>query len=162
MAGPPIVQPPATGNSEPVTNDPAPPNPHTYVALGDSISVDDYAGGPGRGGPSLLARNRDSDFPQWRGNDLASRFPGTRFRLLATDGATTDTLTQVQLPRLERLGSRPFLVTLTIGGNDLLSCYGDTPAARRAIARVRERVDKSLGSLAPLLAEAARGGLGTG
>jgi hypothetical protein len=28
-----------------------------YVALGDSISIDDYAGGPGRGGASLLARN---------------------------------------------------------------------------------------------------------
>ena len=25
-----------------------------YVALGDSISIDDYSGGPGRGGASLL------------------------------------------------------------------------------------------------------------
>ena len=33
-----------------------------YVALGDSISIDVYAGGPGRGGASLLARNRDDDY----------------------------------------------------------------------------------------------------
>ena len=37
--------------------------PSQYVALGDSISIDIYAGGPGRGGASLLARNRDRDFP---------------------------------------------------------------------------------------------------
>jgi hypothetical protein len=37
-----------------------------YVALGDSISIDDYSGGPGRGGASLLFRNRDDDFPHGR------------------------------------------------------------------------------------------------
>ena len=41
-----------------------------YVALGDSISIDDYSGGPGRGGASLLYANRDDDFPDWRGRDL--------------------------------------------------------------------------------------------
>lgn len=39
--------------------------PEVYIALGDSISIDPYAGGPGRGGASLLARNRDDDFPDW-------------------------------------------------------------------------------------------------
>jgi hypothetical protein len=29
-----------------------------YAALGDSMSIDDYAGGPGRGVASLLWRNR--------------------------------------------------------------------------------------------------------
>ena len=57
-----------------------------YVALGDSISIDVYAGGPGRGGASLLARNRDEDFPQWRGRDLASTRPELGFALLAADG----------------------------------------------------------------------------
>src|ERR687893_1538465 len=46
--------------------------PGVYVALGDSISIDRYAGGEGRGGASLLTRNRDDDFPQWRGRDLAT------------------------------------------------------------------------------------------
>ena len=56
------------------------------MALGDSISIDVYAGGRGRGGASLLARNRDDDFPEWRGRDLATTRPDLAFRLLATDG----------------------------------------------------------------------------
>src|SRR3990170_1750828 len=60
----------------------------SYVSLGDSISIDDYSGGPGRGGASLLFRNRDDDFPSWRGRDLQTRRPDMTFRLLATDGAT--------------------------------------------------------------------------
>ena len=34
-----------------------------YVALGDSMSIDDYAGGGCWGEASLLHRNRDADFP---------------------------------------------------------------------------------------------------
>lgn len=36
-----------------------------YVALGDSMSIDDYAGCAGRGAASLLLRNVDADFPAW-------------------------------------------------------------------------------------------------
>ncbi len=99
-----------------------------YAALGDCISIDDYAGGPGRGGASLLAQNRDDDFPSWAGHDLGDR----PFHLLATDGATSRTLLEQQLPRLERSGVRPSIVTLTIGGNDVLGWYGDTRGALRA------------------------------
>jgi len=73
-----------------------------YVALGDSISIDEYAGGPGRGGASLFARNRDDDFPEWRGRDLATLHPDLRYHLLAIDGGTTQTLLDFQLPQLER------------------------------------------------------------
>src|SRR5918998_3064010 len=82
-----------------------------YVALGDSISIDDYSGGPGRGGASLLYANRDEDFPEWQGRDLRGLHAGTTFSLLATDGATTRTLVQTQLPRFRALGPRPTLVT---------------------------------------------------
>jgi lysophospholipase L1-like esterase len=118
-----------------------------YVALGDSISIDDYSGGPGRGGASLLYANRDEDFPEWQGRDLRSLHPGTTFSLLATDGATTRTLVQAQLPRLRALGRRPTLITLTIGGNDLLGAYGHTSAARQVIAGVRAAVDGVLAEL---------------
>jgi lysophospholipase L1-like esterase len=116
-----------------------------YVALGDSISIDDYAGGPGRGGASLLARNRDDDFPDWQGRDLGD----TPWQSLATDGATTATVLGVQLPRLARL-TKPSIVTLTVGGNDVLGCYGDTGAALRTARTVGERVAETLERLAEL------------
>ena len=86
-----------------------------YVALGDSISIDDYAGGPGRGGASLLFRNHDDDFPQWRGRDLASRHHDAAFVMLAADGATTRSLQVTQLPRLVALGLRPTPAELNDG-----------------------------------------------
>ena len=132
-----------------------------YVALGDSISIDDYAGGPGRGGASLLFRNRDGDFPDWRGRDLVSTLPEAGFTMLATDGATTRTLLGVQLPRLAALGVHPALVTLTAGGNDLLGAYGDTRAAREVVARVAAGVSLALERLEPLLAPGARVAVGT-
>jgi hypothetical protein len=75
-----------------------------YAALGDSMSIDDYAGGPGRGAASLLLHNRDHDFPAWAGRDLASRDPAARLHLMATDGATATTVARQQLSRLRRLG----------------------------------------------------------
>jgi hypothetical protein len=132
-----------------------------YVALGDSISIDDYAGGPGRGGASLLLRNRDGDFPEWRGRDLQSADPATTLALLATDGATTRTLLESQLPRFRALRVRPAFVTLTVGGNDLLGAYGDTTGAREVIARVRSAVDAALAELADADGEGGRIAVGT-
>jgi hypothetical protein len=136
-------------------------SPTHYVALGDSISIDDYSGGPGSGGASLLFANRDDDFPDWRGSDLRSADPDAVFSLLATDGATTRTLLDVQLPRLAALRARPTLVTLTIGGNDLLGAYGDTRAARDVIARVRTVLDRAVPQIADLLGADGRIVLGT-
>ena len=127
-----------------------------YVALGDSISIDDYAGGPGRGGASLLARNRDEDFPRWRGSEL-----GPPFHQLATDGATTATLVDVQLPRLEASGVRPSVVTLTIGGNDVLGSFGDTRAALVTVARVGAAVGTVLERVDAVLAPGGRVVVGT-
>ena len=140
---------------------PTPPDAPVYVALGDSISIDDYAGGPGRGGASLLFRNRDDDFPQWRGRDLAHLHPDARFSLLATDGATTRTLVDMQLPRLARMPVQPTLVTVTVGGNDLLSAYGDTAAARHVVAGVRAAVAGALEQVTDALAPGGRVVVGT-
>ena len=132
-----------------------------YVALGDSISIDDYSGGPGRGGASLLFTNRDDDFPEWRGRDLRTAHPRAVFSLLATDGATVDTLVDRQLPELSALGTRPTLVTLTIGGNDLLGAYGDTTAARAVIDRVDAAVSRALPRIGTVLAPSGRVVVGT-
>jgi lysophospholipase L1-like esterase len=132
-----------------------------YVALGDSISVDQYAGGAGRGGASLLAGNRDEDFPDWRGRDLGSYLSGLHWHLLATDGGTTTTLLAYQLPRLEALAVRPSIITLTIGGNDVLTCYGNTRAALAMISTVRQRVTQAVDRLNQLAAPGARVVIGT-
>ena len=159
---------PVVAGSSPVTHPmstghrPAPaPGRTAYVALGDSISIDDYAGGPGRGGASLLFRNRDDDFPSWRGQDLVSDDPDAVFALLATDGATVDTVERGQLPRLEALDVRPTLVTLTVGGNDVLSCFGDTAGALRTVAEVTDGVTRVLDRVQGRLAPGGRVVVGT-
>jgi lysophospholipase L1-like esterase len=103
-----------------------------YAALGDSMSIDDYAGGPGRGAASLLWRNRDDDFPVWADRDLTGRDPTAHLVVLASDGATSNTVRE-QLGRLRWRGLGPTVATVTMGGNDLLAAYGDTSAARQAI-----------------------------
>ena len=50
------------------------------------MSIDDYAGGAGRGAASLLYRNCDADFPEWAGRELAAT--GLQAQILAQDGAT--------------------------------------------------------------------------
>ena len=138
----------------------SPPAP-LYVALGDSISIDDYAGGAGRGAASLLFRNRDEDFPHWRGRDVASLHADARFVSLASDGAMTRTVSDVQLPRLLALRTAPTLVTLTVGGNDLLTAYGHSAAARCVITSVQAAVARTLEAVAGALAPGGRLVVGT-
>jgi lysophospholipase L1-like esterase len=102
-----------------------------YVALGDSMSIDAYAGGPGRGAASLLSRNRQVDFPDWAGRDLAEA--GLTPEILASDGATSRDVVVEQLPLVIE---PPALVTLTMGGNDLMTAYGQTASAYAAIETV--------------------------
>jgi lysophospholipase L1-like esterase len=122
-----------------------------YAALGDSMSIDDYAGGRGRGAASLLWRNRDDDFPAWAGRDLTTRDATARLVLLASDGATSATVAGEQLGRLRRLQQRPTLATVTMGGNDLLAAYGDATAAGRAIKTVIDNGRLVLASLRALM-----------
>jgi len=89
-----------------------------YVALGDSISIDDYTGVPGGGAASQLARKL--------GLDLVD---------LTRDGNTT----QAVLADLARAPASANVVTLTAGGNDLLG--GDSP---RAILRRLEQITRRL------------------
>ncbi|MGD2062677.1 MAG: SGNH/GDSL hydrolase family protein [Nitrospirota bacterium] len=91
-----------------------------YIALGDSISIDDYAGGPGRGAASLLLRNRDDDFPEFHGRDLLTHNPEAQLHLKAADGATTRAVLEKQITRLPNDEGGRTVITLTGGGNDLL------------------------------------------
>jgi len=127
-----------------------------YVALGDSTSIDLYpaldagetdvavalerevhAGAVAPlGAASLLYRNDDARWPEEQGSDLVTRYPGIAFTNLASDGATIGDVFGEQLPQLAESDTAS-LITLTIGGNDLLSAFSNKPriSLLEAIAR---------------------------
>lgn len=129
-----------------------------YVALGDSMSIDHYPTcdvrgldiPPARldplGAASLLYKNEDTRWPEFKGQDLISRSPGLKIRNLALDGATIDDVTTEELARLGHDSNDPgILVTLTVGGNDLLGALFAggrlEPEVKKIIGRYTELVD---------------------
>jgi lysophospholipase L1-like esterase len=129
----------------------------TYVALGDSMSIDLYpaldageidvavalerdasAGSVAPlGAASLLYQNDDARWPEEQGTDLVSRYPGIDFRNLASDGATIGDVFGEQLTQLDESDDAT-LITLTIGGNDLLSAFANKPRASLLAAIARD------------------------
>jgi lysophospholipase L1-like esterase len=127
-----------------------------YVALGDSMSIDLYpaldagetdvavalervadAGAVAPiGAASLLYRNEEARWPEEQGADLVSYFPGITFTNLAADGATIGDVFGEQMSQLEESEERT-LITVTAGGNDLLSAFANRPrrSLLEAIAR---------------------------
>ena len=117
-----------------------------YVALGDSVSIDLYpaldAGeidiavalerttNAGQvapiGAASLLYQNSEAHWPDFIGEDLVTLSPGIEVQQLAQDGATIGDVFGEQMPLIEA-SDDSVLVTLTIGGNDLLSAYSNRP-----------------------------------
>src|SRR5919197_6196570 len=90
-----------------------------YVALGDSISIDDYTGVLGGGAPAQLARKL--------GLELVD---------LTRDGNTTHGV----LADLARAPAAAQVVTLTAGGNDLLG--GELPRAiLRQLHQIAGRIE---------------------
>jgi lysophospholipase L1-like esterase len=89
-----------------------------YLALGDSISIDDYTGVRGGGAAAQLARKLGADLID-----------------LTRDGNTTEGV----LADLAGLPAAADVVTLTAGGNDLL--IGDVPRAiLRRLCRIADRI----------------------
>jgi lysophospholipase L1-like esterase len=94
-----------------------------YLALGDSISIDDYTGVAGGGAPSQLARRLHAELVD-----------------LTRDGNTTRGL----LADLARAPAVADLVTITAGGNDLL--VGELP---RGILRRLDEIAQRIQPLRP-------------
>jgi hypothetical protein len=92
-----------------------------YLALGDSISIDDYTGVPGGGAVSQLAR---------------------KLRVGTVDLTRDGNTTQGVLADLARAPTAADLVTLTAGANDLLR--GDVPET------ILPRLDQIAGRIQPL------------
>jgi lysophospholipase L1-like esterase len=131
----------------------------TYVALGDSMSIDRYPDldhadrqtlalpVTGLGAASLLARNDDDVWPEFAGRDLVTISPGIDCRFEARDGATTESVLDSQVDALQGIDpGGEALVTLTAGGNDLLGLIGATDRAGQAGVRaVLDNLDAILG-----------------
>jgi lysophospholipase L1-like esterase len=104
-----------------------------YIALGDSISIDEYplreTGRHGLGAISLFRR------------DLESRYGGVRVEDHAADGATTDDVLGRQLPRV-RESEEEALVTITAGGNDMLLHLRDPRPPARLVEGIVERIEQ--------------------
>jgi lysophospholipase L1-like esterase len=133
-----------------------------YVALGDSMSIDRYPALDvadkvvpfGQdvgdeimrplGSASLLHRNDDERWPDFAGRDLATlMMPDVALVSLATDGATigevfADQLLELEVP--ESAGATT-LVTLTVGGNDLLAAFANGASAKLLANVARDTVD---------------------
>lgn len=123
-----------------------------YVALGDSMTTDHYPTcdvrgldlPPARldpvGAASLLFQNDDARWPEFKRQDLASASPGVTLLPLGLDGATIDDVTTEELARLGHDSDDPgILVTLTVGGNDLLEALGAGRYLDLAVRRIVER-----------------------
>jgi lysophospholipase L1-like esterase len=140
-----------------------------YLALGDSMSIDLYpaldAGEidlavalervptAGRvaplGAASLLYHNSEERWPEDVGNDLSSMYPGIEYVNLASDGATIGEVFGEQLPQVDDTADR-VLITLTVGGTDLLSAFGNRPR-KDLLAKIAADVAEAYDFLVDLL-----------
>lgn len=109
-----------------------------YVSIGDSMSIDLYpyldasARAPAAprsiGAASLLFANNSDLWPEFEGKDLKTAHPGIEFVNLAEDGATTfNFLEGGYLSMLSKYRDVPIIVTVTLGGNDLLTIINREP-----------------------------------
>lgn len=139
----------------------APPRFETYIALGDSMSIDLYPAldlaarrgveMSGAGAASLLWRNLDDLWPEFAGCDLLTAWSGVRFVDVAADGGTTGGVLECQLPLLDtQARSDPVLVTITAGGNDFLGAI-DAP-----LAQAEGTVDRALSNLERIVERVSR------
>jgi hypothetical protein len=131
-----------------------------YVALGDSMSTDEYPtcdllGEDAvpttlvpAGAASLLHRNRDDLWPEFARIDLATACPGIESRVLAWDGAMIEDVLTEELVRTAQESSRArLLFTLTAGGNDLLDALTVERSLPEVLEEISERYQELVASL---------------
>ena len=92
------------------------------------------------GAAALLYRNVDDRYPEFEGRDLVARYGEIGYANHAEDGATIGDVFGSQIPLIEQ-SDEPTLITLTVGGNDLLSAFANRPDARLLAGVVRDVAD---------------------
>ena len=109
-----------------------------YIALGDSISIDEYpfreTGRRGLGAVSLFRR------------DLEKTYPGLLFEDLTADGATSEDVLRWQLPRVKATDDDA-IVTVTVGGNDMLMNLRSPRPPAALVPGMIERLDRILSQI---------------
>jgi lysophospholipase L1-like esterase len=135
----------------------------TYLALGDSIAFGVGASDPGEGGYVALVYKALRASQRYRGQDLQLvnlSLPGaTSADLVAPGGQLEEALGEI-----ERRGDGVQIITIDIGGNDLLTlanrgspCLSDTDTeeCRRAVRRVLGDLQMNLTEVLRRLREAS-------
>ena len=92
------------------------------------------------GAASLLFQNDDERYPEFKGRDLASKFPAITKLNVSEDGATIGDVFGSQLPNVEASNTST-LFTLSAGGNDLLSAFANKPDPALLTGFVRDIAD---------------------
>ena len=87
----------------------------TYVILGDSISD---GGGQAPFFYDLLQKNDDAKYPDYKGQDLTTKYGAMKIEKHSKGGSTAVNL-DAQVGALPTSLEGPVLVTITIGGNDV-------------------------------------------
>lgn len=137
-----------------------------YLSIGDSMSIDTYpyfelsAKDPNVsqqvGAASLLHRNDSQLWPEFDGKDLVSNYPDIVPIKLALDGATTFDFSDVSTYQsfVAPYADRPVLVTITLGGNDLLNVLMKSEREKDSavsIEPIMDRFDLVVKNLSALL-----------
>lgn len=121
-----------------------------YIALGDSISIDEYpqheTGRGGLGAASLFHHNDDGFWPEFAGRDLAHAHPDVKVQILASDGATTEDVLRYQLARITHPDDDT-IVTVTAGGNDMLMYLRSPHVPGRLVEGIADRIERIAGAL---------------
>jgi len=108
------------------------PRYDALVAVGDNLSLDTNASGPHMGAASLLYRNRESAWPEFKGRDMGTRDPAVRLLTLAQDGATALATLNLQMKRVPAV-EEPVLATITVGSQDLLHLAGSPHVKEKGV-----------------------------
>ncbi len=137
-----------------------------YIALGDSMSINSYPSMdymdkyhsdlyiPDLGAAALLYKNNDKVWPEFDGCDLVSLCPETDFAYYPTDGATTLSVLDNQVPQMNAKLKGLVLITLTVGGNDLIEMIGKSQQeGDRLFAELIQRLDQILRQIRKIFAQ---------